>query len=540
MPDKAVMDGCSSMADIENSEFKRRFEVAVEDGGMTAYARVYYRFDDNEDMAHDGEQEAAKTVKDEENSRPYTVHEAMDILKSKGIVNGIIIENLKSAIEEGSGELIEVARGTAPIDGTDDMIIAKYDADAGKKLVEVNERVDFYSIGRIISVNPGDLVAEKLPGTDGRAGTDVSGRIIKQRSGRRLKFIAGRGVKISEDGLYAYAEVVGRPEIKDSMVSVYEVYEVQKDVDVSTGNIEFAGDVFIRGNVLEGMKVSAGGNVTVLGSITDGKITAGASISVGKNIIGSILYAGCTDIVKSRIIDHLEEFKKAFSDIFSAVIALKETGKVPKTYKDGQIIKVLLDTKFNKLYGRVKDFRSIISDNRSYLNNSTIMLGAQIIRYFSGNGPLLMNSAAELKSLEEIAEENIISLKGQIKQPSKIDANYVQNSTLESSGDINISGKGCYNSNLYCRGSILFKRPGSVMRGGTISAGRDVKLYELGSPGGAQTSVSTGKDSCITCEIAHTNCVIKVGNMSSKLEASYRKVRAYLHKGEIILEKSNF
>jgi hypothetical protein len=77
------------------------------------------------------------------------------------------------------------------------------------------------------------------------------------------------------------------------------------------------------------------------------------------------------------------------------------------------------------------------------------------------------------------------------------------------------------------------------MRGGSISADGDVKIFELGSLGGASTVVSTGKEYTIICEVAHTNSVVKVGNMSNKIDASCKKLKAYLYKGELMLEKSN-
>lgn len=537
----SVYEGCRIKIDMLNKAPERVIETIIEDGGMTAYAKVYYKPGERyvlKDTSPANEIHIDGVKVENIECMPYTLEEALAVLKGKGIVWGILQDNLSSAIADGTGRLTVIAKGSEPVNGTDDIIIEKYEKATDKKYVEVEDRVDFYSIGRISSVNPGELVAEKITGNDGKPGMDIFGKEVKQKSGKRVKMLAGRGTRVSDDGLYVYSEKVGRPEINKNVISVYEVYEVQFDVNVSTGNIEFAGDIIVKGNVTDGMKVKSGGNITIMGGITGADISAGGNIRINQNIIGSQVKAGCADTVKLNIIEYFEGFKKGFMEILSAVEALKETGKVPKTYKDGQIIKLLTDTKFRNICQNVLKFRDLLSSNRNLLDDGTIRLGAKIIRYFTGNGPLLIDNCMNLKVLSESLSSEISSLEGQLQQPSHIYANYVQNSSLTTSGNIVILGKGCYNSNLNCRGDVTFERPGSVMRGGLINAGGNVKIYELGSPGGAITSVSAGKDCTITCETAHMSSVLKVGSMSSSLEESSKKLKAYLYKGEIMIEKS--
>lgn len=166
-----------------------------------------------------------------------------------------------------------------------------------------------------------------------------------------------------------------------------------------------------------------------------------------------------------------------------------------------------------------------------------IDVGARLIKHFIGNGPLLIESQNDLVVFKEMVIEQIETLKSQLKRPSHISVNYIQNSSLSTSGNIIVTGKGCYNSALNCKGSVIFEKPGSVMRGGTINAEGGVKIYELGSPSGAHTLVGTGKDSTIYCEIAHVNSILKVGDMSSRLDFSVKKVKAYQYKGELMIER---
>ncbi len=55
----------------------------------------------------------------------------------------------------------------------------------------------------------------------------------------------------------------GKPCVKSNIFYVYQVHEVKGDVDISTGNITFVGDVVVQGSVKEGMKVEAGNSVEI-------------------------------------------------------------------------------------------------------------------------------------------------------------------------------------------------------------------------------------------------------------------------------------
>lgn len=68
-------------------------------------------------------------------------------------------------------------------------------------------------------------------------------------------------------------------------MQVDEVYQI-KNVDVSTGHIDFEGSVIIDGDVCEGMKVTARGDITVGGFVESAFIESGGDITIGSGIIG--------------------------------------------------------------------------------------------------------------------------------------------------------------------------------------------------------------------------------------------------------------
>jgi uncharacterized protein (DUF342 family) len=80
-------------------------------------------------------------------------------------------------------------------------------------------------------------------------------------------------------------------------MEVDEVYKI-KNVTVATGNINFTGSVIIDGDVTEGMKVIASGDITIGGFVESAIIEAGGDITISGGIIGRK-----HDIEKTQITD---------------------------------------------------------------------------------------------------------------------------------------------------------------------------------------------------------------------------------------------
>ena len=62
------------------------------------------------------------------------------------------------------------------------------------------------------------------------------------------------------------------------VVSVIPVLIIPKDVDISTGNIS-DGDVIVKGNVIQGTKVTAG-DINIYGGIYDSSVYGKAIFSI--------------------------------------------------------------------------------------------------------------------------------------------------------------------------------------------------------------------------------------------------------------------
>ena len=88
---------------------------------------------------------------------------------------------------------------------------------------------------------------------------------IPAKSGKSVPLPKGRNTEITEDGDTLIASMPGHVEFSGSTFQVKPVLDIDGDVDFSTGNIKFVGDVNIKGDVLSGFTVRSAGNIQVGG-----------------------------------------------------------------------------------------------------------------------------------------------------------------------------------------------------------------------------------------------------------------------------------
>ena len=145
--------------------------------------------------------------------------------------------------------------------------------------------VDFHTLENVNHVTKGDTVAVLHPEYVGEAGTDVLNRSVNPDKVKHVVFRFGRNLVISEDGKELITLVSGHVVLESDKVFVSNVLELV-DVDNSTGDIDYNGDVSIKGNVLAGFTVKASGNVVVTGVVEGATVIAGGDITLNRGVQG--------------------------------------------------------------------------------------------------------------------------------------------------------------------------------------------------------------------------------------------------------------
>lgn len=211
-------------------------------------------------------------------------------LQEEGIVHGILAEELEKI--PGAPAPLDnflIARGTDPVQGKDGFLEYHFRKEEREFKGQLREdgSVDHYELDLINNVQKGDPVITLKPPVPGKPGKTVTGKEIAPDKNKEAVLPRGKNVEVSEDGQQLLAGLDGQViEEGPGRISVLPVHQVRGDVDLSTGNIKFLGAVIVDGNVTDGFKVEAEGEVEVRGSVSGGTIISRGRVLIRKGYVG--------------------------------------------------------------------------------------------------------------------------------------------------------------------------------------------------------------------------------------------------------------
>lgn len=231
-----------------------------------------------------------------EGASQLTADEITRDLYNMGVKSGICEDAIKDFISNRIyGKEYILAKGTPVVEGRDGEIVYDFDTDL-KPVPKIDEdgTVDFKNIDNLNHVKVGDVVARIIPMDKGTAGEDVMGRTVMPKRVKRVVFKYGKNMHVSEDGLSLISDVSGHVSLESEKIFVSDLLTLV-NVDNSTGNIKYDGNVEVSGNVVAGFEINASGNVTVRGLVEGAIITAGGDITLIRGVQGmnkAVLTAG--------------------------------------------------------------------------------------------------------------------------------------------------------------------------------------------------------------------------------------------------------
>lgn len=215
-------------------------------------------------------------------------NDILDELKHRGIVHGIIEESIDQFIKNRAYcTNICVAKATLPIEGKDAEIEYFFNTEVTSK-PKLNEdgSVDFHHLDNMSKVQEGELLARLTVADRGKPGVDIMGGPIMPKRVKSKMLKKSQYTKLSDDGLELFSLVAGHVTLVDEKVFVSDVFEVPADVDASTGDIDYDGNVLVRGNVRTGYTVHAKGNIVVNGVVEGATLIADGEIVLKRGIQG--------------------------------------------------------------------------------------------------------------------------------------------------------------------------------------------------------------------------------------------------------------
>lgn len=236
------------------------------------------------------------------------------LMTERDILNELIREKIKYGV---SGKIVKaylngrqfcrdipIAKGKAVVQGVDASIDYKFETcPTAKPKLNEDGSVDFHELNLFTPVKAGDLLAQLTPEYTGEEGIDVYGNKILPRKVQRLVLKHGRNIRMSEDRLSIYSEIDGDVKLEQDTVFVSNTYNVAADVDASTGDIDYNGNITIAGNVRSGFTVRATGDIEVNGIVEGATLISGGNIVIkrGAQGMGKAILDAKNDIVTKFI-----------------------------------------------------------------------------------------------------------------------------------------------------------------------------------------------------------------------------------------------
>ncbi len=188
---------------------------------------------------------------------------------SEGIISESVSTLLNSAASAKSVSRLLLARGIQMTPGEDGHIVMGVADDLAKEETDEDDAgtVDFRRVQSFLNVDAGELVATIKPPGFGQPGRTVTGKLISPLPGSPAKLEIGQNVRLSDDGVTLFAEATGRVCVRENIISVEDIYEIDGNVDFKVGNVAFKGYVEVKGDVLDGFFVRATKGIKILGNI---------------------------------------------------------------------------------------------------------------------------------------------------------------------------------------------------------------------------------------------------------------------------------
>ncbi|MFT5373549.1 MAG: hypothetical protein ACI906_000365 [Candidatus Latescibacterota bacterium] len=245
------------------------------------------------------------------NNPRYPLLEEMQLLlKDLEITYGFHAERwveIREELENGQRDdrVILIAEGRSAQPGRDASFDWVVDVGDEKKIGKVLEdgSIDFRERNLITVVQENDMLGRLVPPQPGVVGKDVFGNELRPPSPVNIEVVTDSRIyaEPEDDGVIAFfAEIGGgiststkEKKVNERLsrrinVGVNPISNIEGDIDYTTGNIEFNGDVVIGGSVQPQFSVRATGSVTIEGYVEAGAyITAGKDIIIKRGVIGA-------------------------------------------------------------------------------------------------------------------------------------------------------------------------------------------------------------------------------------------------------------
>ena len=288
-------------------------------------------------------------------------------------------------------------------------------------------------------------------------------------------------------------------------ITVVPIQYVNGDLSKEIGNIYFKGDVIVKGNVLDEMIIHATGNIEITGSAYHSEIIASCSVLIHGKAIGCKIHSGADKSKLYLAIPALQEISQYILEMFQ---------KIKSNDTNYPQDKLMIIHNYNKrIENEIKSINTITDfmEKGDNININNLM-------------KRLKNSLMQILLLKDIGFKNLLSIYNemieliQVVQTSVdedvcLSLSYAQGCDLNSCGNIILTGKGSYQTNMVAQNEITYSAPMSVVRGGTIIAGSKIVAGIIGTPGEIHTECRVLQADGVVKGSFYRGSIVYINNM---------------------------
>ncbi|MBO1513930.1 FapA family protein [Metabacillus sp. BG109] len=464
--------------------------------------------------------------------------EVMQRLEALQVKHGFNLDELKKAMETKQASTFEIASGKSPTPGKDGWIEFKIELDSQDEQKERTGQVDYREMKTIPSVDRGKLIAILHPPIPGQIGYTVTNEPIPAKQTVPIILKAGNGIVLLDDKIVSTES--GRPRIEQRgklvKISIMPKLTHVGNVDLSSGNIRFMGDVEIIGEVAENMVVEAEGGIIIHQAVNFATITASGAITTFGNVVGSELSAGKNNLLVTELGHLLGRINQNIEKIISLIKQLTQSPAFKSSdFSRGglqPLIRILLEKKFKNFPPLAKQYVEIVRRGEKYLDDDRWReVSISLSQLFLS----LTNEVTSLERIEQLSYKisELQELSDTPVEPNSfITIPNAQNSRLYCSGNVLILGQGCINTNIHAGGALKIN---GIIRGGEVYGRLGVEMNEVGAESGTPTIISVPSDQTIKMNKAMEGTVIKIGNVKYTFNETKYRVHARLDENERIV-----